>query len=617
MSDKKSSNTEYNYYLRQIDDCETVRKQFEPEWEKNYKAVYGPDWMQDGKRTDTKNTSNKSWKKYQYDILLSYLKTEIPSMIMYRPEVFLTAIQAAETKDPNAEAEAKKYEAYANRVLNDIDGFENNIKAMLADAHCAYAITKVVKVPEMQPHPQAGQSAGIDMQGIEQFYPDEQLVKYTYNFKRVDPLKFLFSSKCGNDPNESRFFGEEIMSSLQDMIDDGLYNEKTIDALRDKFGKDDKEDDEIEIKRYELYDRFKEKVVVLCRDYDTFLRNESTPEGIEQDPYAILKFTEIPGQFIPKPEMSSGIQFQDDEQEAREWIRKQAKKSVPKKGISPQFAKNTKERGKLEDGISDTVVCTPNDVFDINTDLKLGSAVSDYMGVMDKDFDEIMGQPSQDRGMTGEAKFATEVQIAEQQGNTREQDKLNAVRTWLEQAIEKLLFQIKYGGDAELQQLKIDLDLDIEINIESKTLKTKAIERKQMIEAASGYPMLWQSPTYVKHFLDTFDMREIDKIQEEIQQAQAAQMQAMQPQFTPPPLNEPSVSISFKGEMIPIETANAILDTAFNKDIPYPGPVAPPVQQVSDNSGTLPAQGVQPATGESPAAGTEGMSPGSGLMEGM
>jgi hypothetical protein len=601
LSAKKSDNKEYNYYLRQIDDWEAVRNQFETTWEKNYKAVYGPDWMQDGKRTDTKNTSNKSLKKYQYDILLSYLKTEIPSLILYRPEIFLTAIQAAETKDPNAEAEAKKYESYANRILNDIDGFENNIKAMLADGHCAYAVTKVIKIPVMGTHPQAGQSAGIDTQGIEQFYPEEALVKYEYNFKRVDPLKFIFSAKCGNDPNESRIFGEEITSSLQEMIDGGLYDEKIIDELREKFGEDDKEDDEIEITRYEIYDRFKEKIVVLCRDYDTFLRNESIPDGIDKDPYAILKFTEIPGQFIPKPEMSSGIQFQDDEQEAREWIRKQAKKSVPKKGISPQFAKNTKERNKLEDGISDTVVCTPNDVFDINTDLKLGTAVSDYMNVMDKDFDEIMGQPSQDRGMVGEAKFATEVQVAEQQGNTREQDKLNAVRTWMEQAIEKLLFQIKYGGDAELQKLNIDLDLDIEINIESKTLRTRAIERKQMIEAGTGYPMLWQSPTYVSKFLDTFDMREIDKIQQEIQQAQAAQMQANQPQGTPP--KEPSISVSFKGELIPTETANAILDTAFNKYIPYPGTQALP-----------PGDGGEMSTGESPAAGTEGLQPEVGVQ---
>ncbi len=599
MNDKKSSNKEYNYYLRQIDDCETVRKQFEPIWEKNYKAVYGSDWMQDGKRTDTKNTSNKTIKKYQYDILLSYLKTEIPSLILYRPEIFLSAIQEAENKNPEIEAEVKRYQDYTNRILNDIDGFENNIKAMLADGHCAYAITKVVKIPVMGPHPQAGQSAGIDTQGVEQFFPDEQLQKYEYNFKRVDPFKFLFSAKCGNDPNEARIFGEEISSSLQDMIDDGLYDDKTINALRDKFGKDDKEDDEIEITRYELYDRFKEKIIVLCRDYDTFLRNDPTPDGIEKDPYAILKFTEIPGQFIPKPEMSSGIQFQDDEQEAREWIRKQAKKSVPKKGISPQFAKNSKERLKLEDGISDTVVCTQNDIFDINTDLKLGSAVSDYMGVMDKDFDEIMGQPSQDRGMTGEAKFATEVQIAEQQGNTREQDKLNAVRTWLEQAIEKLLFHIKYGGDAELQQLKIDLDLDIEINIESKTPKSRAIERKQMIEAGTGYPMLWQSSTYTKKFLDTFDMREVDKILEEVQQAQAA----MQTQEVP---TKPAIALSLalKQELLPIEAVDKIVDMLMQSDIPI-------------STGTLatsPTSVTSMATGESPSAGTEGMNPEVGVQ---
>lgn len=591
MKDNKSTNKEYNYYLRQIDECEVIRKQFEDIWEKNYKAVYGPDWMQDGKRTEVSGKKN-AWKKYQYDILLSYLKTEIPSLILYRPEIFLSAMSESEKENPEIEVEVKKYETYTNRILNDIDGFESNVKAMLADGHCAYAIAKILKTPVMKPHPHAGELAGTDTAGVEQFYPEEEVVRFDYNLKRVNPFKFVFSAKCGNDPNESRIFGEEITTSLQDMIDEGLYQEDIIDGLRDKFGDKDKQDDEIDIVRYEIYDRIKGKIVVLCKDYDTFLRNETLPDGIDKDPYAILKFTEIPGQFIPKPEMSSGIQFQDDEQEAREWIRKQAKKSVPKKGISPQFAKNTKERLRLEDGISDTVICTQNDVFDINTDLKLGTAVSDYMGVMDKDFDEIMGQPSQDRGMTGEAKFATEVQIAEQQGNQREQDKLNAVRTWMEQAIEKLLFQIKYGGDAELQSLKIDIDLDIEINIESKTPKSRAIERKQMIEAGTGYPMLWQSPTYTKKFLDTFDMREVDKILEEVQQAQSAINTPAEP-----PKPGIALSLALKQELLPTEAVDKIVDMLMKADIPIA------------TGQSQPGNGSQPSTAESPAAGTEGMQP--------
>ena len=91
--------------------------------------------------------------------------------------------------------------------------------------------------------------------------------------------------------------------------------------------------------------------------------------------------------------------------------------------------------------------------------------------------------------------------------------------------------------------------------------------------------------------------------------SQAAQMQAAQPQAVAAPPKEPSVSVSFKGELIPTETANAILDTAFNKDIPYTGAVQSPAPG-NDRQ--------ELAMGESPAAGTEGMSPGFGLMtEGM
>ena len=204
MSDKP----EVKKWHRRLDEAEALRKQFEPDWEDNYKAVYGPDWMKDGKRSED-TTSSKS-KRYRFDLLLSYLKTEIPSLILYRPEIFLTATEAIMKANPNAEAEAKTYESEVNKILNDMDGFEYEVKSCLADAHCAWGIVKVLNDKDWQPNPKAGNPVVVDGITTDQIEPGEMLNDVKFSSIRVDPFKFLIDSRCKNDPNRARWKGEEI-----------------------------------------------------------------------------------------------------------------------------------------------------------------------------------------------------------------------------------------------------------------------------------------------------------------------------------------------------------------------------------------------------------------------
>jgi len=609
--DKKQ---ECSKWFRRIEEFQQLRNQFRDEWESNYRAVYGDDWIKDGKRQgqDITGTITRP-KPYQFDLLLAFLKTEVPSLVLYRPEIFLSATEKYAEINLQAETEAKSYQSEVNTVLNDMDGFEYETRSVIADAHCAWGITKVINEPLLVPNPDKGQEVAVDpATGQPILAPDEVLKHVFFDIQRVDPFKYLIDSRCKNDPNKARWKGEEIERTLEELQDSGLYDKAVLKKIKENHKDKDKDDWEVEIKIYEIYDRIAGKIIVLADDYkEDFLRYDDTPDGIDGDPYCELKFTEVPGQVIPKAEMSSGKQLQEDQRSVREWLKKLAYKVIPKLGYKESI--DEAELKKLSDGVSDTVkLHSENEVFIINNDLKIGTSTKEFMEVGIADFDQVMGQSSQDRGLTGTAKFATEAQIAEQQGKVRESDKLNIVKVWLERNIEKLIMQMKYGGYAELKALPLDTDLSIEIDIESKSPKNKALDRKQLTEVLSiiaQNPIFMQSPTLLDQILRDYDIREKDKIIQELQSAVQAQMEAQQPPPTEPQKPGLNLSLSLKHELLPTAAVDSIVDMIMNADIPIN---AAPSTQPPGNGGGQTQPRLSPS--ESIGDGLEGMDAGSGMM---
>ena len=593
-------NQDRQKWERRVNESRTMLKQFHDEWVKNYRAVYGKDWMKDGQREQDGTTSTTKQQPYTFDLLLAYMKTELPALILYRPEIFLTATEEYAAQNPQAEQEAKLYQSECNSILNDLDGFEQETKAILADGHCAFGVAKVLHNPSFTTETN---EFGMEI---------ERMTGDKFELSRVNPFKFLIDSRCKNDPTKARWQGEDIDRTLDELDKSGLYDSKKIEKLRAAVKQNDKDDWEIDVKITEIYDMVDRKLIVLCDDLkDDFLRYEDMPESINDGtPYCILKFNEIPGQFVPKPEISSGRQMQDDQKDLRQWLKKLAKKSVPKLGVKPDRLEAEEEK-KLTDGVSDIVkIQNEGDVFPINNDLKFGTAPKEYFEVSTRDFDEIMGQSSQDRGITGGAKFATEAEIAEQQSKLRESDKLNTVRVWLEQMIEKLLQLMKHGGYAKLKQLPLDVDLNIEVDIESKSPKSKALDRKQLTEVLTiiaQNPIFMQSQTLLDQILRDYDLREKDKIIAELQAAMQAQAEASKPEPVAPENKGINLSLSLKHELLPPEAVDRIVDMIMQADIPIASstPSFPPTGGAGSEMAS-PDQSV--------AAGTEGMEPGSGMM---
>lgn len=613
MSDDRDIKKEIADWMVRVDLAKVVRKDQEDIWEKNYRAVYGEDWIgPTDYRSKIKTNSDKKY-IYTYDKLLAFLKTEIPGLVTNIPEAYIKISDEVEAKNPESSTSAEIVQGRLNTILSDMDGLDIDTRVMLADAHCALMIAKVVRVNRVTKAPNAGEIAYVDpATGLPVPVPDEQSDP-DYDIIRIDPFRFLIDERCQNNPKRALWKGEEIPKTLAELKTDRLYDAEILAKLEEKIkakaGNKDLKDWEIELTLYEIYDKYENRLMVICDEYpDEFLRDEDVPEGIEHDPYVIRKLCEIPGQFYGKPEISSGRIHQQDFQEGRDWQRRRARKSNPQLGVNNAYdTAFPDEVKKIGDGVSDVVKVTKqSDVFPLIKETANASpAITEHMTQIGKDFDETMGQSSMSRGLVGESKFATEAEISQLKGDQRKQDKQNQVKIFWGLIIEKLIMLIATNKSEEpevIQALQIiNPDLDIEINIEDRSPRNMAIDRKQMIEAANTFPPLQQSPTFIKQLLKTFDLRDQNKILNEVMQGIQAQIQSTQPQ--PQEKKGLNLSLSLKHELLPEVAVDRIVDMIMNADIPI---------STGGNGGEQPEITANP--NESVMTGTENMEPGAGMM---
>lgn len=595
--------------------AQNIRKQFTEDWERNYKAVFGDAWLGDGLPKTalglkTASDAETPQRKYYFDLLLAFLKTVIPGLLLNQPEIIITATKSGEQTNSNATADTAILQNRINSILSDLDGFDAELRAILVDAHAAYGILETIPIYRIQPHPQAGEPVR-SKDGTPLFdpttrqplmWPEEQISEPSYDLCRVSPFRFLVDPQATNNLRRAGWCGKEITHTLESLKREAIYSPEVIERIEEKArdrSKKDQKDWEITVELVEIFDQNTSRVIVLSPDYEEILRDEEIPQGIESHTFSFLKFTEIPGQWFPKAEISSGRGHQDEYREGREWQRKYARKSNPQIGVRRPFHDAfPTESDKIGDGKSDIIVVTSEvDVFPLDKERTHASpSIEAHMAAAMHDFDQTMGQPSQSRGLVGEAKFATEAEIAAAQGDIRHQDKERAVKKFLSSAVEKLIFLIAVN-DGESDEVRTAIerlrpDLNIEITIENKTAHVKAIERKQLIEAMQAVPLLQGSLSFIKQLLQTFDMRDTEQILKELGTTQADESQNEPPKV--------SISLALKHELLPEAARDAVSNL-----IGIPLGLEP-------DQGTPTAQG--PDLGATPAEGTGPMAPGSRMQ---
>jgi hypothetical protein len=575
-------------WMQRIGKAERKRQQFESEWKRNIKAVFG-DAYKEGLSTERVLADDEE--RYDFDLILSYLQTELPRFALYRPQCNLDAKPLADITKEQADRKASRLAAYINSIIDGIRGLETDVTCCMVDAHVAYAIAKTVTTPQFEPNPRAGMpilSGEVDASGqpihlidtdtgIPVVEDDETLTSLDFNVYRVDYLKFLVDADCENNVNRAAWVGEETEKNLQEMYDSKLYKREVLKEIeqKERKGDDDKQKWEIRVKFYELYDLINDKIIVIAKNYShDFLRHETTPQGISKTmwrgtghPYSILKLgMEIPGQFYGAAPVSSGRIQQYEYKNLRQWMSDWSKQTRPLLGMDETKVPDEEEQKKVVDGISTIIKMQQGGLFWANPDPGNPAGLKEHMLATMQDFDHAMGQSSQDRGVVGKSKFATEAEIAETKGQMRGGDKAQKIALWFSDIVEHIIRQAKsnfpetythyikegQGKEQEYSEFTfadLDIDVDITIDIEAKTPKNKAVEIKQMTDflVAMGQtlPVLQQIPSLLESMIDKFDLPNKTAILAELQRAM--QPQNMQGAPGGGPATEESVAAGTEG----------------------------------------------------------------------
>jgi hypothetical protein len=601
-------------WLQRIEKGINKRKELEGEWKKNYEAVYGHLSPYNEKLQNQKLTSEE--RAYKHYKTLSFLKTELPNLLFDTPRAYLKHkgqedLEGEALKQAIITTQATENEL--NRIIQEWDGYEDEIEEGLIDAFCAIAISKTIFAPVYERNPNAGKPVIVDGVVTTQIEPEYRLADLSFQRSRVDPFKLIFDPEAKGNINKAAFVGEEINTTLEQMKASGLYDESEIDRLEEflklkQRNRAEKKDWEIEVTLYEIYDLISNEMFVICKDYvEDFLRKpQNTAEmGIEKHPYSFLRFNIRPGEFLPMPEITSLRLKQNAIDDIGIWTHEWAEKQRPRIGVDPTKFRpaagisEEEEIQKLVDGTSDVIRMTQGATFPALPDLPMNISHKEYLQILQNDFDEDAGQVATERAGKDQKEFAIQYEIQQLKGQARASRKVKKVKRWLIQEMENILklmyvnmpenFKFKSGFSIEY----LNPDVDIDIDIESATPKNRAIERKQLAEMAAIQPALANSPTFLKAYLNTFDsVKEKEAIVEEV-------LDLLQ-QPTEQKTTEPRLSfgINPKWELLTDEEKDILLNVLFKS-------LGVETEQSGNNRPR------QPRLAESAGEGTEGLDVGS------
>jgi hypothetical protein len=592
---------------KRVDTAISYRRRFEKVWDRNYEATYGPLWKEivNSDTVDAKYDLYKNDKNYRSDLILSFLKTELSHLMYEIPEVTLRDKGYDErVPDDITEKTAKE----VNRIIGEMDSLEDEFEAAMIDAHNSLGITKTTFTPKYVENPIAGHP--IVQDGIETdiLEPAEKLDEMAFDISRVNPYKILIDANAKNNIRKVAFIGEEVNTNLEMLKQSEEFDPVEISRLEKhmKLKHADKRDWEVEITYYEIYNLFTKETYVIVEGYEAEYLKRPTPVrdlGLELHPYSFLRYFAIPGQFFPVPEVWSGFHKQKGINRVTQWEQDWVEKTPPKFGVNKELLNDADSKTQLESADSDFVgMSSQNDMWKLPLDMPANMNAKEYQEGLRRDFDEAMGQSSTDRSVLGDARLATELEIAEGKSKAREGRKSHKTAKWVIKSVENILMYMDAFDYGALTNTQINPDVDIEIDLAQRTPKNKAIERKQLSEMATVQPALVNTPTFMKAWIKTFDgVKEVDTIVDEL----IALLSQPQDQTEEKPI---SYSMPITPEVLAIMTPE--LRNAFFASV-----LAKMQAELPEQEGAAPAGGnggVQPGLTESVAAGTEGFAPGEG-----
>ena len=571
------------YWKKEVERAEKVKKKWREDFkvEECYKYFLG----------DQKpgNYAEEDW--FTLNLVYSNARAQIPSLYFKDP-YFFVRIKRSFTPDIQMAQQMDANMSVREAVLNYLSK-ENTLvttgQLCILDAFFQFGCMKARYVPDFEINPNEGKpkkgEGGENLKdetGAVLREPANLLVGEKFQWERVNPNNILVDANAGNEniqwvaqicwdylkkirknpkfkhTDKDNLEADALVSDFEG--DDPKRSEGFMAKLggKSKPRNIDKAPEEDKVVTYwEIYDIGRKKVWVIAKKGKKPLMEIDTPAGIEDHPYAFLRFNSNPGQtgeesWYPIPEIYTQLGPQREYNLACNDVAIHRKRYKRKYGCY-EGDLDDEEMDKFEDPVDGGVIKfnTPTwqQTFGPIADAALDQAVIFDRLHLRRDFDDVAGTSPQQVG-NAESDTATEAEILERRLQIRESDKQFLIRRFLMDTARKMhqLLEsnlttegavkvvgpkgqawVPYGpGDFD----KIPAEIEFDIDVASMSPRNNMVERAQWMQfimTVLQAPQVFGDPDVLKWWAEKFDIREEEKLMK-LSQAlmQFAQTQQMQ-----------------------------------------------------------------------------------------
>jgi len=404
------------------------------------------------------------------NLFFSHVKSQIPFLYFQNPKWYAKPRAGAFKFAKNAKTATNFLNYYASENIGV--SLKKQMRLSILDAFFIFGCIKTAYTVDFEINKNFGKPKitgyneknepiyDIDGKSGKALLDQDQEIPTNEKFicKRVSPARLIFDTECDSYFEEGRFIIEEINLPLSQLKKDKKY--KNTENLKESYSvnngsslssKDLESEDYSgltdDLKRitiFEIWDIDNKKLKVVTKaNKDSFLRNDNTPNGVEQHPYSFLVFNTVPDEAYPLSDMRALKSPQDEHNKSLSMISTHAKKSRRKYGYI-ESAIDEDQVKIIEDGPDGALFKTKElplagKVIDVLAEAPLSPSVGEYFNLTRGVFSIISSTSEADRGGVERKKTAYEASKIYGSADLRKEDRRSIVEDFAADVGAKLL----------------------------------------------------------------------------------------------------------------------------------------------------------------------------------
>ena len=456
-------------------------------WEREYR-------VEECEKTFLGKPSPSTFRGKQVNYFNATVKSIQPSLFYSNPR-FLVRPSPGKEKSTKVTLQRSVGESLLTAVAKQDFNLERAGRLAVQQSFFRVGVLKCIYDPQLEPNPQKGQPILDNLGQQVETEPDFIVSDDIYRWQWVNSKEMLFPDQ-GPDEQRWTWIGEEVVVDIQEAKNDRRFPQELRDQLkpnekaaeRKRPGRPPRnalvprpEDDEEGVLRYfEVFDIFNKRHFIWAddQDFDDFLVNEGTPEGIEDHPYSILMLgtpilspDPLPW---PMPHTMPWLDLQADFNVTCQLVNEGAKRSARKVFYTSTTFADKEEATKALQSSRDMEAVEVQSMEQLPETVKdpdIPAVIYESVKLFIQNWRIVTGQTGARQG-GAENTTATEATFVEKAASLRDVDLQAAVVIWLATAGKKML---------QLISKTMTLSRWIEIkSMEDKDIKRFAEEHYQI-----------------------------------------------------------------------------------------------------------------------------------------